>query len=582
MRKLFYLFILAIFLVGCGLEEESETLQGVGQGNGISADLNIASDDYNFKMSYDRNLSVIKNGERIYEINNENLIDDDHKLSKLEFEIIENPRIETIQELKDAVSRYNPERSFALARYNNFEVVTSEVKTEDEIERQDYIFISEGVYVRANTKAYQEGSGIEKVSPIIKTIMLADHTPPYLLDLKLNKSKFFAGEELTLKLEGIDNVSGIAEGCCSGIFLKEQPHNIFKNLDNTFGQVKKTGQNKFVVANFPINQYAKSGIYTIESFAIRDNAGNRAILQINNEYPEFYKMNGRINTKIEVLEFEIMQNDLMDIKHPEVLNISLKKNSFKAGEDLTIELTAKDDVSGIQLSCCGAVSLEEHPVGLFVDSATNFGRVNRKENDVYEVINFPINKYAKSGEYTIKSFSIQDNAGNKARLEVDSENWGFYKYQNGEKTNLRILRFWVDQIDKEDFHPPVINKLILSKNEFTPGENLEILFEGLDDVSGIQLDCCATVFLKEHPNNVFRNSGGINGRVKKTGEGKYKMGDMQISEFADRGEYTVERIYIKDNAKNKARLEIDPDNTMYYRYENGKETQIKVLNFRIK
>ena len=135
-----------------------------------------------------------------------------------------------------------------------------------------------------------------------------DYLPPSVFSLKLTKEVFSPGEDLSFELVAQDDVSGIDIGCCAAVFLRERPrHNVFRHSDGVNGHIERIEGDTYRVSQFPINNFAQAGLYTIERFSFYDGAGNRTQLYANPETDTYmiYNIDGPIPTALSVLRFRI-------------------------------------------------------------------------------------------------------------------------------------------------------------------------------------------------------------------------------------------------------------------------------------
>lgn len=412
-----------------------------------------------------------------------------------------------------------------------------------------------------------------------------DSSPPVIKSLELSKVVYSSGEDLVIYFEASDDSSGINIGCCSGVALIPEG-NVFRHSDRVNGRVSLVEDDRYQVRNLPINEYVDTkiaGKYKITSFDVSDIAGNRAELFLKNVDDEYYTDQNGIETEIQVLIFKISHNEQGDSSAPTISSLRLSRLNYRAAEELAIEFDGSDDVSGIAEGCCVSVYILPSE-NVFRHSDAVNGRVKSEGDGHYSVTNLPINPNVKGNSlHTITHFSISDIAGNDATLRVGDSDPRFYTDQSGNLTDIEVLIFRIIANKNADNIPPIITKLELIKKVYKPGEDLVIIFEGSDDVSGIGLGCCSAVRVNP-PGNVFKNSDSVNGRVSQVEDDLYQVRNLPINEHVDTSitdEFTITSFDVSDIAGNRAELYLRDEQDEFYTDQGGNLTTLEVLKFKI-
>ncbi|ABM02115.1 PKD domain containing protein [Psychromonas ingrahamii 37] len=154
------------------------------------------------------------------------------------------------------------------------------------------------------------------------------------------------------------------------------------------------------IANIELNQYTASGLYNVRAINLIDNQGNEVNLNEN---------------QLNLLGFTTsvsFDNPIADtIKpSPKILTSSGWLINEEGQPQVNFSLVVEDNLSGVQerivleLNSPTGVSLQEYGTKVDVDT--------------YH-FDFALNKYANSGEYTINTIRLYDNAGNSN----NSQSW---------------------------------------------------------------------------------------------------------------------------------------------------------------
>jgi len=274
----------------------------------------------------------------------------------------------------------------------------------------------------------------------------ADSTPATITKLALSKKIYQPGESLVLQMEASDGVSGISEGCCSAVWV-DPSSNVFKHSDGVNGQVSRDQRGAFIIDHFPINSNVTGGSrHKIVGFSFNDKAGNRTELRLKNPTDTTYTDQTGKKTAIPVLSFGIAKNQNADNSAPQILSLSPDKNTYYAGDDLSITFTGIDTGSGISEGCCVAVWLD--PAGnVFRHSDGVNGSISKLGGDTYRVTRLPINPELDSSQtkdYTLSGFSIYDKAGNRGELRLAKKSDQFYTDQDGKLTQVRVVKIRIE------------------------------------------------------------------------------------------------------------------------------------------
>lgn len=138
--------------------------------------------------------------------------------------------------------------------------------------------------------------------------------------------------------------------------------------------------------------------------------------------------------------------------------------------------------------------------------------------------------------------------------------------------------------DAEDVTPPVIEAAFLKNSEVAAGENLGLYVVAKDEGSGILENSGSGIYLGMIVQNVFKNAEFLNRSPKKVQGDLYHIHDLVLNRWAfnSQEQFTLEQIFVSDQAGNMAILWNPSEEAPYYYDQRGKPTTIRVIRFKLK
>jgi hypothetical protein len=254
---------------------------------------------------------------------------------------------------------------------------------------------------------------------------LDDINPPVIVKIFPEEYPVEVGDNYWLMISSTDVESGLSEHC-SGVFYlnsENRPESGAMHLDYFYNH-----RYSRMTAN--TNKYMPSGEYYLAKLTIQDRSGNKTSLSANRN-DSVYK-----GTNIPVHRIWVL-NDLSypDSTKPVVSTISLARTQIDAGENIELNVTVSEDLSGVSFLNRGELTLlsdnssrnEKLYLDYFVDTV----------GDDQYTISTETSNYLRAGEYYLSNLRIKDRAGNTTVLTSDGSSDTFYG------TDLRVPRLIV-------------------------------------------------------------------------------------------------------------------------------------------
>ncbi|WP_422123926.1 cell wall-binding repeat-containing protein [Planococcus sp. X10-3] len=337
------------------------------------------------------------------------------------------------------------------------------------------------------------------IAGIVPVVAQGDSTPPVVNNLELSPSNVAIGEEVILKAEVKDDVSGVKSVL---VYFDSPSKNrvvlTYLYYNETSGLYEGT---------LTVDPYAEDGQWTLRSVVVEDNAENSR-RYLPDEFPDtlFYQVT----------------NELVDQTPPSVKSIEIPEGEFGAGESLNLKAEVTDDVSGVK------------SVLVYFDSPSKNRVVltylyYNETSGLYEGT-LTVDPYAEEGQWTLRSVVVEDNAENSRRYLPDEfPDTLFYQVTNE----------LVDQT------PPSVKSIEIPEGEFGAGESLNLKAEVTDDVSGVK----SVLVYFDSPS---KNRVVLTYLYYNETSGLYE-GTLTVDPYAEEGQWTLRSVVVEDNAENNRR-----------------------------
>ena len=217
-----------------------------------------------------------------------------------------------------------------------------------------------------------------------------DSEAPNLKGLSVSSDTVKAGEKLTVTITATDDLSGI--NSCQATFVN-------KENKRRLTAMSYSRENPTTLI-LEVSEYEPGGKYELEDVLLSDKAGNDVW------YVEDYSGDFADNTIWEKLEIEesftVVNEKDSDEEAPKLTGLEVSKDTVKAGEKLTVTITATDNFSGIN-SCQATFVNKENKRRL---TAMSYSR----ENPTTLILE--VSEYEPGGKYELEDVLLSDKAGN--------------------------------------------------------------------------------------------------------------------------------------------------------------------------
>lgn len=178
----------------------------------------------------------------------------------------------------------------------------------------------------------------------VKENITEDSTAPELLDITFDTTVVEPNSEIQLTVTAKDDLSGLDYGSVD-FYCSEREHGIdgwFNTEENSYDEESKTWTLRGTIE---ISQWACAGDYKIDSIYLDDRAGNHVWYYANvDEGIDALP----IPASCADLSFTVKENPTEDCTSPELVSISINKESVKAPGQVQVTVSAKDDRSGFE------------------------------------------------------------------------------------------------------------------------------------------------------------------------------------------------------------------------------------------
>ena len=242
-------------------------------------------------------------------------------------------------------------------------------------------------------KRPEAGTGSDEVGSTI-----VDTTPPTVTDISLSPSSVPVPGQITVTVSASDDISGVAD--CQICFRYARTGHILEcspsiNSGGTF-----TG-------TIQVDEYANSGAYVISSVDLTDNAGN-AEHYYGEGNPSYTYCEPRLPDSLASLSIAVLNPNPVDDAPPTVTGVSLSASRVTAPGQITVTVSASDNVSGVDSTSC-YVSFQNAETDSVLSCFLS------KDGSGTFTGTIQVGEYANSGTYGISFVYLEDNAGNNAR-----------------------------------------------------------------------------------------------------------------------------------------------------------------------
>ncbi|MCM3663700.1 cell wall-binding repeat-containing protein [Mesobacillus subterraneus] len=235
---------------------------------------------------------------------------------------------------------------------------------------------------------------------------MEDLEGPELVKVDINKSSINASEEITVFIDPKEDISGVQY---AGIVVKSPSGN--QSFGKNIWSPDAEGRYTYTIS---IGENAEAGKWGVDSISLVDNAGNTSVYWNGRDYD---------------LNFDVV-NTNEDTTGPALAKVEINKSTISAGEEITVFIDPRNDISGVQYA------------GIVVKSPSgnqSFGKnIWSPDAEGRYTYTISIGENAEAGKWGVDSISLVDNAGNTSVywngrdyvLNFDVNNQGDYKKPN--------------------------------------------------------------------------------------------------------------------------------------------------------
>ena len=384
----------------------------------------------------------------------------------------------------------------------------------------------------------EELDGVENSAGLVEPYIV-DSEAPKLNGITLSSETVQAGENLTVTITAVDDLTGV--DFCQATFVNKSTK---RHLTTTSYDRKNPN-----VLTLETSEYEPSGTYELDELFLGDTAGN------NRWYVKDFVGESGDDTVIEKLDFNcsftVTNDGKVDDQPPELTTIKLSAESVTAGDSLTVTINATDDFSGIDF--CQATFVNKSTKRHL--TTTSYDRKNPN------VLTLETSEYEPSGTYELDELFLGDTAGNNRWYVKD------FVGESGDDTVIEKLdfncSFTVTNDGKVDDQPPELTTIKLSAESVTAGDSLTVTINATDDFSGIDF-CQATFVNKSTKRHLTTTSYDRKNPNVLT---------LETSEYEPSGTYELDELFLGDTAGNNRWYVKD------FVGESGDDTVIEKLDF---
>jgi hypothetical protein len=329
----------------------------------------------------------------------------------------------------------------------------------------------------------------------------SDSAPPQLISVEFNPPQINDGEETTLIVTAMDDLSGIRG--ISGTITSPTG----KALQG-FAQQREGETNRYV-SRVAIPKEAEEGMWRISFLNLSDHATNM--------------------TTLNYAQGTIPQNAVLrvtssksDSQPPTLRAVSIGRQAMRSGEPNTLFVQADDDKSGVKLISAVFVSPAKQ-------ARLGYG-CKRADGDNWECVVNP-SECIDCGEWQLEQIQMQDNANN-------------YVTVRQENPLVAAVRLNIAGASC-DSTPPVLQSVVLDKQyvALAQGENTVTIRAMVTD------DGCGVGGLSGQVLGPGTNSGTFFAFTPEGTDGTY-VGTVKLDPKAPRGIWKIQSITVNDKGQN--------------------------------
>lgn len=344
---------------------------------------------------------------------------------------------------------------------------------------------------------------------IVGNAATTDTTPPVVNSFKINKTTYKQGDKPDITVDATDDISGV-----------DSVHISFQS--DGYEYITLVIMNWDTKKNITkIDSSAKPGTYYLMSYRIYDKAGNSICHASNKNQTAEDCVKDLDATAITILE-----ND--SVSKPTVSNIKINKKTFNVGEKIEVSATI---TSSSNIKTATAIFEDIEAITL-----KRVGNTNTFKGSTTAIA---------PGSIKFNTLSVLD----------EEENW--WKFAYVEKKDIftdcicsipnNSLNATITG-EKDTIMPRLKSVKILKKEITAPGVNT------------IEVEATDNVGIKRVQVDFSKKNGKI---VVIGGDWTYKNGKytttVSVDQYADIGEYYIERIYITDTSNNTVSYSVNED-----------------------
>ena len=233
------------------------------------------------------------------------------------------------------------------------------------------------------------------------------------------------------------------------------------------------------------------------------------------------------NTSSHASDRDAPKDPNSDTTPPQLISIEFVPPQVHDGEEVTIVVTAIDDLSGIR----GVSGTLASPTG---KALQGFATQREGETNRY-VGRVVIAKDAEEGLWRVNFLNMSDNASNSVTLS----------YAQGTVPQTAVLRVVSSNSDST---PPTLKNIWVERRSIRGGEKGVVFVEAVDDKSGVYL--VSAVF--QSPSKAARIGAGC-----QHGDGDIWRCELSIPTCVDCGDWQLEQVTLQDKANNLATFRTD-------------------------
>ncbi|MES2769485.1 MAG: hypothetical protein V4596_10105 [Bdellovibrionota bacterium] len=257
-------------------------------------------------------------------------------------------------------------------------------------------------------------------------------------------------------------------------------------------------------------------------------------------------------------------------------SVTLKNPVVSAGEALDLHFETKENFS-VEPNSSMSIYLGFIEQNIFINSGELTRMSEPTGENSYRITNLTVNPWAypRLELYTIQQIIFYE----KDTFEMHSLYKGagnYYYDDDGDQTEIPVIKFKVLPNSKSDIAPPVITQFSVSKSEIFVDETFNVSFSASDAISGLSKNILPAVMLPgQNLMNLELNWDGAN-------QFQLKGVKIEYPERLPEDGIVPLQFMLPDNGANTAFLIIKEPDDQFYTDSNGALTTIPVVYLKIK